>query len=80
MQAGDQVRKEAVEAARKDAGISGTSASGVHERTDAVPSQDEINAAADAMRAYGTQPGNPAAARWRELTIGKSLPPEIFGS
>jgi len=80
LQAGDQVRKEAVEAARKDAGISGTSASGVHERTDNAPSQDEINAAADAMRAYGMQPGNPAAARWRELTIGKSLPPEIFGS
>jgi hypothetical protein len=77
--AADQVRKEAVEQARKDAGISGTSATGVHERTDVGPSQDEINAAADAMRAYGTQPGNPAAARWRALTIGKTLPPELFG-
>jgi hypothetical protein len=77
--AADQVRKEAVEQARKDAGISSTSASGVHERLDTGPSQDEINAAANAMRAYGTQPGNPAAARWRELTIGKSLPPEFFG-
>jgi hypothetical protein len=78
--AADQVRQEAVEQARKDAGISGTSATGVHERTATGPSQDEINAAADAMRTYGTQPGNPAAARWRALTIGKTLSPEIFGS
>lgn len=80
MDAADQVRKEAVEQARKDAGIPGTSASGVHERGPSAPSQDEIEAAAQAMRAYGTQPGNPAAARWRELTIGRNLPPEIFGS
>lgn len=80
MEAADQVRKEAVEQARKDAGIPGTSAGGVHARPDAAPSQTEIEAAAEAMRAYGAQPGNPGATRWRELTIGRSLPPEIFGS
>lgn len=80
LQAYDQVRKEAVERARRDAGISGSSASGVHEVVDSTPSYDEIRAAADAMRAYGVTPGNPAAARWRELTIGRSLPPEIFGA
>lgn len=80
LEAGDQVRREAIDAARKDAGIPGTSAGGVHERTDTAPSRDEIAAAAAAMRAYGSQPGNPAAARWRELTIGRMLPPEIFGS
>lgn len=80
LQAYDQVRKEAVERARIDAGIPGSAAGGVHERVESEPSYDEIRYAADAMRAYGMTPGNPAAARWRELTIGKSLPPEIFGA
>ena len=80
LQAADQVRKEAVEAARKDAGIISSSASGVHDSGQIAPSQVEIDAAAAAMRAYGTQPGNPAAARWRALTIGKDLPDHIFGS
>lgn len=80
LQAYDQVRKEAVNRARLDAGISGSSAGGVHERVDNTPSFDEVQAAANAMRAYGTTPGNAAAARWRELTIGRTLPPEIFGS
>jgi hypothetical protein len=79
LEAADQVRKEAVDKARKDAGIPGTSAGGVHERPSA-PDQSEIEAAAAAMRAMGSTPGNPAAARWRELTIGRTLPPEIFGS
>ncbi len=79
LQAADQVRKEALAAARMDAGIMTTSASGGHEAPNAGPSQAEIDAAAVAMRAYGTQPGNAAAARWRELTIGKDLPDSIFG-
>lgn len=79
LQAADQVRREAVEKARQDAGIISSSASGVHETPNNSPSQDEINAAARAMNALGSTPGNPAAARWRELTIGRSLPPEIFG-
>jgi hypothetical protein len=80
MMAADQVRKEAVDKARKDAGIPGTSVSGVHSPGPVAPDRSEIEAAAEAMRAYGTQPGNPAAARWRELTIGRTLPPELFGS
>lgn len=77
--AADQVRKEAVDKARLDAGIPGTSVSGVHSEAPTAPDRSEIEAAANAMRAYGSQPGNPAAARWRELTIGRTLPPEIFG-
>lgn len=80
LQAADQVRKEAVDQARKDAGIPGTSVSGVHSSGPAAPDRSEIDAAAEAMRAYGTTPGNPAAARWRELTIGRTLPSELFGS
>jgi len=80
MQAADQVRKEAVDQARKDAGIPGTSVSGVHSGGPTEPDRSEVEAAAEAMRAYGVTPGNPAAARWRELTIGRTLPPEIFGS
>ena len=78
--AADQVRKEAVDRARKDAGIPGTSVSGVHNDGPTAPDYNAIEEAANAMRAYGTTRGNPAAARWRELTIGRSLPPEIFGS
>lgn len=80
LQAADQVRKEAVDQARKDAGIPGTSVSGVHSDGPKAPDRSEVEAAAEAMRAYGSTPGNPAAARWRELTIGRTLPPEIFGS
>ena len=79
LEAADQVRKEAVDQARKDAGIPGTSAGGVHETTGAQVDQNEIEAAAQAMRAYGSTPGNPGAAKWRELTIGRTLPREIFG-
>jgi len=78
LQAADQVRKEAVAQARMDAGVMTTSATGAHEAP-AAPSRAEIEAAAAAMRAYGIQPGNPGAARWRELTIGKDLPNHIFG-
>jgi hypothetical protein len=79
LQAADQVRREAVEQARRDAGMPSSSAGGVHEAVTTGPSPEEIEAAAAAMRAYGTTPGNAAAARWRELTIGRSLPKELFG-
>lgn len=77
LQAAEQVRKEAVENARRDAGVIPTSASGVHESVNMEPTSDEVEAAARAMRAYGTHPGNAAAARWRELTIGRFLPPDL---
>ncbi len=80
LQVADQVRNEVVAQARKDAGIISSSASGVHEAPPAGPSQEEINAAAEAMRAYGSAPGNAAAAHWRNITIGRSLPSELFGS
>lgn len=78
----EQVRKEAVEKARIDAGIvGGTSAggSGVHPNERAGGSREEIAAAADAMRREGGAPGSPAAMRWRQLVIGPSLDPTIFG-
>jgi len=75
--AADQVRKEAVDAARIDAGVPTSGASGVHEAKAAVASQEEINALANAMRAYGDQPGSPAAAEWRRHVI--KLDPKVFG-
>jgi len=78
MEAADQVRKEAVDAARKDAGVISSSAGGVHEATQTAPSQSEIEAAAAGMRAYGAQPGNPAAAAWRRMVI--PLDPKVFGN
>jgi len=76
MDAADQVRKEAVDAARKDAGVISSSAGGVHENVRTSPSQSEIEAAAAGMRAYGAQPGNPAAAAWRRMVI--PLDPKVF--
>ncbi len=73
LEAADQVRREAVEQARKDAGVLTTSAAGVHETDNPGPQQDEIDAAARAMKSYGDAPGSPAGQRWRELTIGRTL-------
>ncbi len=72
LEAGDQVRREAVDAARKDAGVASSAATGVHETPGVVgPSQEEIDQAAAEMRAGdGT--------RWRALTIGKTLTDPIF--
>lgn len=76
LEAADQVRKEAVDQSRIDAGIMATSAGGVHEVRNVAPSQSEIEAAAAGMRAYGMQPGNPAAAAWRKMVI--PLDPKVF--
>lgn len=79
LEAADQVRKEAVDAARKDAGIMASAAGGVHEVRSTAPARGELEEAAAGMRAYGMQPGNPAAAKWRQLVIGPSLDPKVFG-
>jgi hypothetical protein len=77
----EQVRKEQLEKARKDAGVIQGSAggAGVHERAAGVGSREEIDAAKEAMRREGDAPGSPAAARWRALVIGPSLDPTFFG-
>jgi hypothetical protein len=72
LEAGDQVRREAVEKARRDAGVITSVATGVHETPGAVgPTQEEIDQAAAEMAAGdGT--------RWRALTIGRTLTDPIF--
>lgn len=83
LSAREQVRKEAVERARADAGIvhGSPGGGGVHERPDAGGlSREQIAAMGDAMRMHGEAPGTPAAAAWREATIGRFLDPAIFGA
>ncbi len=63
----EQVRKEAVDAARRNAGVSVTSAAGTHELPDTGASQDEIAAAAREMNATGL------GEKWRALAFGKDL-------
>ncbi len=78
----EQVRKEQVEKARKDAGVITGSAGGAggHEKTNAGgASREEIQAAVEAMRREGDAPGSPAAMRFRAMVIGPSLDPSIFG-
>lgn len=78
----EQVRNEHREAALKDAGIVHGSAGGSSSvETPGVtgPSQDDINAYAQAMQREGEAPGSAAAARWRHAVIGRFLPPELFG-
>jgi hypothetical protein len=68
------VRKEEVDKARRDAGLLGTQAGGVHE-TSAVqtgPSREEIDAAGRMMRNTGD------GTLWRQLTIGKDLNHPLF--
>jgi len=71
-EAADQVRREALEKARRNAGIIPTAAGGVHEvSTPAGPSREEIDQAASAMHAgYGEH--------WRALTIGRTLTGPFF--
>jgi hypothetical protein len=79
----EQVRKEARDAALKDAGIVHGSAGGSSSvETPGVtgPSQEDISRYADQMRREGEAPGSSAAARWRHAVIGRHLPPELFGS
>lgn len=78
----EQVRNEAVEKARKDAGVIVGSAggAGAHENRNAAgASREEIAAAVEAMRREGDAPGSAAARRFREMVIGPSLDPSIFG-
>jgi hypothetical protein len=78
----EKVRLEERDKALKDAGIVHSSAGGssaVESPGITGPSQDDINAAAAAMRREGDAPGSPAAARWRHAVIGRFLPPELFG-
>lgn len=77
-----QVRSELVEAARADAGVVTGSAGGqgIHQKTGTSgPSREEIAQAAAEMSRTGEAPGTPAAARFRDLIIGRFLDPAVFG-
>jgi hypothetical protein len=78
LSAADQVRREAVEQARKDAGVMTTIASGIHETPPSGASPSEIENAAAEMGMLGSAPGSPGGARWRALTIGKDLRGPLF--
>ena len=83
LSAREQVRNEAVERARKDAGIvtGSPGGAGVHQNPDAGgSSQAEIAALAAEMQRTGDAPGSAAAARWRHAVIGRFLDPNLFGS
>lgn len=72
LEAGEQVRKEAVQQARVDAGVATTIAAGTHEAPNTGgATREEIAAAAAEMRA-----GN--GERWRALVIGSSLNDPVF--
>jgi len=79
-EAAAQVRKEAVDAARKDAGVMTTMASGVHETPNLNISEEEVVAAMNEMRRTGDAPGSPGGARWRALTIARDLNDPVFDS
>jgi hypothetical protein len=76
LDAADQVRKEAVEAARKDAGIIGSGGAathGVHESTQLGPSQEEMDRAVALERqGHGEE--------WRRLVFRDILNHPIFGN
>jgi hypothetical protein len=72
----EQVRKEEVDKARKDAGVITGSAggAGAHENRNAGgSSHDDIARAREAMIREGEAPGTPAAAAFRRMVIGPSL-------
>lgn len=71
-QAREQARKEAVEAARRDAGVMTSSVGGVHEALETGPSEDEVAIAAARMRATGI------GKDWRALTFGRELTGPLF--
>jgi len=82
LSAREQVRKELRDEALKDAGVVHGSAGGssaVETPGITGPSQDDINAVAARMKREGDAPGSPAAMEWRRMTIGRFLPPELFG-
>lgn len=73
LQANAQVRKEEVEQARKDAGLLGTQAAGVHEASQqAGVSQADIDVAARLMKQTGM------GQLWRSMTIAKDLNHPLF--
>lgn len=76
----EQVRQEALAAARKDAGVVTGSAggAGVHESRNTGASREEVAALTEAIRREGDAPGSPAAMRFRQLIIGPSLDPSYF--
>lgn len=67
-----EIRKQEVDAARKDAGLVTTQASGVHETKQIGPSQGDMETLTAMSRA-----GNPYPLL--RATIGKTLPDELFG-
>jgi len=77
----EQVRKELLEKARRDAGVvQGSSGGGVHMNEDAgAPSRDEMAQVVAQMRNEGEGLGMGAATRFRHLLIGRHLDPSIFG-
>jgi hypothetical protein len=78
----EQVRKELVENARRDAGVVAGSAggAGVHTNPNAgARSREEIDALTQRMRVEGDAPGSPAAVAFRRAVIGPSLDPAFFG-
>ena len=81
LKAREQVREEKVREARRDAGVivGSSGGAGIHERNASGSSRDEVAAATEAMRREGDAPGSPAAMRFRQLVIGPSLDPSIFG-
>lgn len=74
LDAADQVRREAVESARRDAGIIGTvgGGRGVHENADPGPSEDEYGDAVARMRQGD-------GSKWRGLVFRDALNHPIFG-
>lgn len=72
LDAAAQVRQEAVDQARKDAGVVTTMAQGVHEAPTAGSTQEEIDAAAAEMRATGL------GENWRRLAFGHILKDPVF--
>lgn len=74
LDAADQVRKEAVERARIDAGVPTTTAGGIHESPEASTSREEIEAAAAGMAAGDVG----SAILWRKLTVGRDLSGPLF--
>lgn len=72
-----QVRKEEVDAARVQAGLTGTAASGAHEApAPAMADAEAIDRAAAMMKQLGEQ--GQGGALWRSLTIAKGLDHPIF--
>lgn len=72
LDAGNQVRREAVEQARVDAGVQVTNAGGVHETPAVSTSREELERAAAEMRATGL------GEKWRALAFGQYLDNPIF--